>query len=243
MTETKPKVELLVSEWCASCHQAEKVWSRIAEEREIDYAVVDMGQPEGRELVQRLRLKTVPAVVIDGELKGVGVQTPDQAREWVQAAPERKASGTRHIGLGLEATSRFAILSATVYLVIAGAALPFGGLLLDGTLRGAVIHLFGVGFVTFMIYGLGEHMLPRFTGNAIRLGAWSWAQLGLTHGGLLALVAGAPLAWSWLVGAGQLAIWVGLAVFTLRVWPLLWPGGLRELLSGPEETEEIRSHG
>ena len=28
------KVELLVSEWCASCHQAEKVWRQVSEERD-----------------------------------------------------------------------------------------------------------------------------------------------------------------------------------------------------------------
>lgn len=238
MTDSKPKVELLVSEWCASCHQAEKVWSQVAEERDIDYAVVDMGQPEGRALVQKLRLKTVPAVVIDGELKGVGVQTPGQAREWVKHAPERKASGSRHIGLGLEPTSRFAILSSAVYLVIGGAALPFGGLLLEGALRGAVIHLFTVGFVLLMIYGLGEHMLPRFTGNAIRLGGWSWTQLALTHAGLLGLVAGGLLTVPALTIAGQFLVWTGLVIFTLRIWPLLWPGGVGELLRGAQAAEQ-----
>ena len=58
-------------------------------------------------------------------------------------------------------------------------------------------HLFG-GFALCLIYALGAHMLPRFTARPIRGGAWSAAQL-----------------------AGGLLLWLSLALFALRLWPVL----------------------
>ncbi|WP_298169191.1 thioredoxin family protein [Acidithiobacillus sp.] len=68
------KVELLVSKWCPTCPQAERIWGEAAEKVPMDFQVVDVSDREGRELISRLRIKTVPAVVIDGALKSVGVQ-------------------------------------------------------------------------------------------------------------------------------------------------------------------------
>jgi len=220
------KVELLVSEWCASCHEAERIWRRVAEEKEIDFQVVDMAQPEGRELATRLRVRSIPALVIDGELKGVGVQTLEEARALVAEAPPKRATTVRHVGLGLARSGRIAILAAMAYLVLAGGAMSFaGGLFIDTPARPAVIHLFTVGFVLLLIYALAEHMLPRFTGLPIRAGGWPWLQQGLTHLGLWGFVAGflgAGAAWSL---AGAWLLWSGLLVFALRLAPLLWRGG------------------
>ena len=220
------KVQLLVSEWCASCHQAEKVWRDVAEERAIEFAVVDMGQPEGRELVSRLRLKSVPSLLVDGELKAVGVQTREQALTLVATAPSKARSAQRHIGLGMETSSRVAVLSSVVYLFLAGASLPFnGGLFASGVARVAPLHVFTLGFLVFMVYGLGEHMLPRFTGNPVRLGIWAWAQLGLAHAGVLGMVTGFWRGWTALTLAGAACAWLALLLFTMRVWPVLWPSG------------------
>ncbi|HEX9627386.1 MAG TPA: thioredoxin family protein [Acidiferrobacterales bacterium] len=80
------QVTLMVSDWCASCDQAEKVWREVAAERGIDLAVVGLAQPEGRALAARLKLKTIPAVLVDGSLKAIGVQTRQQALEILDAA-------------------------------------------------------------------------------------------------------------------------------------------------------------
>jgi len=44
------RVELLVSDWCPTCPAAEAVWRRVAAEKDIDYAVLDLAQPEGKRL-------------------------------------------------------------------------------------------------------------------------------------------------------------------------------------------------
>ncbi len=73
------KVQLLVSETCAPCDQAEKVWREVASDLNLDFAVVDLEDPQGRELAERLKLKIIPAVVVDGDLVAIGVQSREEA--------------------------------------------------------------------------------------------------------------------------------------------------------------------
>ncbi len=216
------KVELLVSEWCASCHEAERIWRQVAEERAFDFQVVDMAQPEGRDLATRLRIRSIPALIIDGELKGVGVQSLEEARALVADAPPRQSTTLRHVGLGMARSGRLMVLAAMGYLVATGAGMTWaGGLLVDAAYRPALIHLFTVGFVLLLIYALAEHMLPRFTGLPIRTGAWPWLQQGLVHLGLWGFVAGfwgAGRGWSML---GAVLLFLSLLIFAARLAPLL----------------------
>lgn len=69
------KVQLLVSKWCPTCPQAEKVWAEAARRVPMDFEVLDVADRKGREVVARLRIKTVPAAVVDGTLKALGVQS------------------------------------------------------------------------------------------------------------------------------------------------------------------------
>ncbi|WP_124948550.1 glutaredoxin family protein [Sulfuriferula thiophila] len=218
------KVELLVSEWCASCHQEEKVWQQIAKEKQIEFAVVDMAQPEGRALVSRLRLKTIPAVVIDDELKGLGVHTLAVAREWVAAAPAKVQTEMQNAGIALSLDNRLFIVAAMVYLLLGGIGLLVNGTLLsDGPTRPVALHLVTVGFMLMLVYGLGAHMLPRFTANPIRMGRWPWLQMGLAHAGMIAYATGFLAGWYAVIVAGGILIWLSICVFTWRIWPVLWP--------------------
>jgi uncharacterized protein involved in response to NO len=83
------RVELLVSHWCPTCPAAEAVWRQVAAERDFDFAVVDISKPEGREIVSKLNLRSVPATVVDGVLQGVGVIPLDKARALIAAASLR----------------------------------------------------------------------------------------------------------------------------------------------------------
>jgi glutaredoxin len=73
------KVQLLVSETCVPCSQAEKVWRQVAAERALDFSVINLADPEGRRLADDLQLRTIPAVVIDGVLVAIGVQSLEEA--------------------------------------------------------------------------------------------------------------------------------------------------------------------
>jgi len=217
------KVELLVSGWCPTCPQAEQVWRQVAEERDVEFAVLDMAQSEGRALAQRLRIRTIPAVAIDGVLQGVGVQSVSEAHRLVAAAPLRKRASPRHAGMLLSVDNRFFIVTAMAYLIASGAWLLAQGMLVtDGALRPVGIHLFGAGFVLSLIYGLGAHMLPRFTGNPIMVGSWPQVQYGCLNLGIMLFIGGYWLASRWVIVAGGVLMWLSLLIFTLRVWLVLW---------------------
>jgi glutaredoxin len=211
------KVQLLVSEWCVPCRAAEAVWQGIAQEKDIAFEVLDVGQPEGRAVVARLGVRTVPSTVIDGVLQHLGVPTAGEARALVSAAPGRAASSTHYVGLTLGATSGWAIAAGAVYLAFAGAAF----LLDDPRMRAAALHLFGLGFAAFSIFGFGEHLLPRFTGAPIRGGAVAWLQQGLAHAGTILLAAGLYAGITPLAVAGGALAWCAVALFAMRLAPLL----------------------
>ena len=219
------KVQLLVSEWCAPCRGAEEAWRQAAERKDFTFEVLDVGQPEGRAVVARLAIKTVPASVIDGVLKHVGVPSLTVALEFVAAAPGRTAGGASYVGLTLGATSRWAIAAAAIYLGLAGAGLVFGGGIAgDAPWRSVALHVFGLGFIGFAVFGLGEHMLPRFVGAPIRGGWLGWSQQGLVHAGIVLLAAGLALGMNSMALVGGLLAWGGLVVFAWRLLPVLAHG-------------------
>lgn len=80
------EVRLLVSKWCPVCPQAEKVWDEVARTQPIGYQILDIAEPAGRALVAALRIRTVPALVVDGKLVAVGVQSLPEALKIVQQA-------------------------------------------------------------------------------------------------------------------------------------------------------------
>jgi glutaredoxin len=217
------KVDLLVSDWCPTCPQAEQVWRAVAAERNFEFAVVDLAQPEGRELAQRLRIRTIPATVIDGELKAVGVPSLSEAHGMVAAAPLRGRASPRHAGMMLSVDNRWFVSAAMIYFIASGVWLAWHGTLAtDDELRLIGLHLFGAGFVLSLIYGLGSHMLPRFTGNPIAMGAWPWLQFGSHNAGLLLFLGAAGVAAPGGMFAGGALMWLSFAIFAVRVWFVLW---------------------
>lgn len=56
------------------------------------------------------------------------------------------------------------------------------------TLRTVHAHLNLVGFVAFTIFGVGYHILPRFSGKPLVSEGWSWWQFWLANAGLVALL-------------------------------------------------------
>lgn len=215
------RVQLLTSEWCAPCRDAEEVWRGVAERRDIAFEVLDVAQPEGRAIVSRLGVRSIPSTVIDGELKHIGVPSPTEAAGLVADAPERStdARASHYVGMSLEPSSTWSVASAVIYLAIAGAALAFGGGI-DGDppWRGAALHLYGMGFVALTVLGLGEHLLPRFTGAPIRGGASAWWQLGLVHAATVLIAIGLIAGMRAVAAAGGVA---GVAAFALFAWRLV----------------------
>lgn len=226
------KVTLLVSEWCSVCPTAERTWRQVNAAKDFELEVVDVGQPEGRKIIADKLIKSVPATLIDGELKKVGPPSAEEARELVAAAPDREGGAAEDQAaatMTMRRGPRHLVRAAVVYLALAGLMLALGGDLRGRPLAwlppGAAIglfHLFTYGFVAFMIFGVAEHMLPRFTGHPIRTGWLQGAQLGLLQGGLWLFVAGRVLDWTALAGGGALVMWLGMLSAAVRLLPLVW---------------------
>lgn len=79
------KLVLLVSTPCPECQRAEAVWAAVAASHHLPFQVCDIGTEPGAEFRARLGLQTVPAIVIDDELKGIGVQSPTEAERLIKA--------------------------------------------------------------------------------------------------------------------------------------------------------------
>lgn len=83
------RVELLVTRDSSACRKAESVWHSICEKNNLTLSVLDDVSPEGRRVLARLALNALPAILLDGRLVAVGVQTEDEAMELLRAAGKR----------------------------------------------------------------------------------------------------------------------------------------------------------
>lgn len=73
------KIQLLVSDESPPCRRAEKLWREIAKETGVVLEVLDIAEPIGAEVMKRLLLKTIPALLIDDQLVAIGVQSNAEA--------------------------------------------------------------------------------------------------------------------------------------------------------------------
>lgn len=94
------------------------------------------------------------------------------------------------------------------------------------TLR-AHAHLMLVGFVGMMIFGVGLHVLPRFTGRNLFSERLADVQFWLANLGLLAMVAGWLSAAGMLSALGGAALWLAFALFALNVTATVRPWARR----------------
>lgn len=126
--------------------------------------------------------------------------------------------------------NRWFIAAALAYALAGGllglAWLAFPQSLPPLALR-AHAHLMLVGFVGMMIFGVGLHVLPRFTGRTLFSERLADAQFALVNGGLLAMVAGWLSSANAVVRSGGALLWLGLALFAINIVATVRPWGRR----------------
>lgn len=88
-------------------------------------------------------------------------------------------------------------------------------------------HLMLVGFVGMMIFGVGLHVLPRFTGRALFSERAADAQFWLANSGLVAMVLGWLAGASAVASAGGAALWLAFGLFALNVTATVRPWARR----------------
>ena len=126
--------------------------------------------------------------------------------------------------------NRWFIAAALAYALLGGllglAWLVEPGALPPLALR-AHAHLMLVGFVGMMTFGVGLHVLPRFTGRNLFSERLADVQFWLANLGLLAMVAGWLSAAGMLSALGGAALWLAFALFALNVTATVRPWARR----------------
>ena len=116
-------------------------------------------------------------------------------------------------------------LGVGVLLGLAMALWPYHALVY----RPAHMHANLLGFVSMMIFGVGYHVLPRFTGQPLHRRGLAALHLWLANLGLGGLVGGWLLRGlpalaggsAWLLGAGALLSAAGAFLFIYNIWRTL----------------------
>lgn len=119
------------------------------------------------------------------------------------------------------------LLLATFLGVINAARLPLGLPERITAFNPVYFHLFMVGWVTQLIFGVVFWMFPKYTREkprgSERLG---WTAFWLLNIGLLLRLVGEPAqvilsgaAWGWLVMASAVLQWVAGLIFVMNTWP------------------------
>jgi nitric oxide reductase large subunit len=116
--------------------------------------------------------------------------------------------------------NRWFIALALVY-ALAGGLVGLAWLADPGLLPGLALrahaHLMLVGFVGMMVFGVGLHVLPRFTGRDLFSERTADAQFWAANVGLVAMVSGWFASAPWLATAGAALLWLAFALFALNV--------------------------
>ncbi len=128
------------------------------------------------------------------------------------------------------ARNRWFIAAALVYALaggLVGLAWLADPALVPGNALRLHAHLMLVGFVGMMIFGVGLHMLPRFTGRALFSERAADVQFAMTNLGLVIMAAGWLAASTPIVTGGGVLLWSGLLLFALNVVLTVRPWGRR----------------
>lgn len=89
------QVELLVASWCSSCRRAEEIWTRICARHGIGLEILDLETPPGEAVARKHHLNIMPAVLIDGHPRAVGVQTEPEAEALLLVALKLSSDASR----------------------------------------------------------------------------------------------------------------------------------------------------
>lgn len=89
--------------------------------------------------------------------------------------------------------------------------------LLPGDVLRLHAHLMLLGFVGMMIYGVGLHVLPRFSGRSLFSERLADAQFWMANAGLLLMAVGWLLEESHLLTIGGVLAWAGMVAFAVNI--------------------------
>lgn len=75
------KVQLVYTKSCIFCPAAKQIFKDLKKNHKFDYEEIDAISPEGQKIVSKYSIMSVPSVIIDNNLKFVGIPSKDKAIE------------------------------------------------------------------------------------------------------------------------------------------------------------------
>jgi hypothetical protein len=87
----------------------------------------------------------------------------------------------------------------------------------------AAEHLAALGWIMLMFVGGAYHVVPRFSGTAVRGVGWARAQLACHLGGVLIMVPALGFGWGGLFALGGALTASAVGLFAWTIWPALQP--------------------
>ena len=116
--------------------------------------------------------------------------------------------------------NRFFIISSLIYALIAG-LIGIVRLISPSVIPGNVPRLHGhlmlLGFVGMFIYGVGLHVLPRFSGRPLYSEHLATVQFFVANAGLWIMIFGWLINYNYIVMFGGTLVWTAMLMFSLNI--------------------------
>lgn len=77
------KITLIGASWCPVTAQAKKLWEDLRREDDFDYEFIDIQSKEGRKLVKKYSIVSIPKTIIDGKVVFHGVPERKEVEKFV----------------------------------------------------------------------------------------------------------------------------------------------------------------
>lgn len=73
------KLQLLIAGQLPSCLETRDVWQSVCEQKGLELELIEVEDEQGQELIDRLGIKSFPALLADGKIRAVGRPDPQRA--------------------------------------------------------------------------------------------------------------------------------------------------------------------
>lgn len=78
------KITLIGASWCPVTTQAKKFWEDLRRENDFDYEFIDIQSKEGKKLVKKYSIVSIPKTIIDSKIVFHGVPEKKEAERLIK---------------------------------------------------------------------------------------------------------------------------------------------------------------
>jgi thioredoxin 1 len=79
----RTKVQVVYTKACVYCGPTKAMWKELQKNHKFEYEEIDAETAEGQKLVEKFEIMAVPATIIDGKVRFVGLPNKAKAEQIV----------------------------------------------------------------------------------------------------------------------------------------------------------------